>query len=89
MLLQQGGCQLDTDSGYAVGDSELEIIERTPTLCVESLSELRYCIGAVLDEQDKIRAAQSKLSSGTDGCVVYSTDNNHSVQVPSISVKSV
>lgn len=89
VLLQQGGCQLDTDSGYAVGDSELEIMERTPTLCVESLSELRYCIGAVLDEQDKIRAAQSKLSSG-DGYVVYSTENKkYSVQVPSISVKSV
>ncbi|KAL7495583.1 hypothetical protein ACHAWT_009578 [Skeletonema menzelii] len=46
VLLQPGGCQLDTDSGYAVGDSESEIMERTPSLCVESLSDLKFCIGS-------------------------------------------
>lgn len=51
VLLRQDGGQLDTDSGYAVGDSELDVMDRTPSLCVESLSELKICIEAVLSEQ--------------------------------------
>lgn len=81
VLLQPDGCQLDTDSGYAVGDSEAEIMERTPSLCVESLSDLKFCIEAVLKEQEKSDTIQS------DG-YVYSSDS-FSVTIPSIGVKSV
>jgi phosphoglycolate phosphatase len=63
VLLQPGGCQLDTDSGYAVGDTEAEIMERTPSLCVESLSELKLCIESVLDEQEKNGVVQAEESA--------------------------
>jgi len=53
LLTQAGGKQLDTDSGYGVGDSEEEVLERTPSLRVESLGELQLCIEALLKEQRK------------------------------------
>ena len=52
LLTQSGGKQLDTDSGYEVGDSEEEILERTPSLRVESLMELKMCLEALLNECD-------------------------------------
>ena len=86
VLLQPGGCQLDTDSGYAVGDSESEIMERTPSLCVESLSDLIFCLDAVLNEQEKSDTIQAD-EVGEDG-YVYSSDS-FSVTIPSIGVKGV
>mmetsp|Transcript_11352 Transcript_11352/g.17082 ORF Transcript_11352/g.17082 Transcript_11352/m.17082 type:complete len:348 (-) Transcript_11352:223-1266(-) len=87
VLLQPGGCQLDTDSGYAVGDTEAEIMERTPSLCVESLSDLKLCIESVLDEQEKNGVVQSEVSGEEDN-YVYSSDS-FSVTIPSIGVKGV
>jgi phosphoglycolate phosphatase-like HAD superfamily hydrolase len=52
LLMQKGGGQLDTHSGYAVGDTEEEIRERTPSLRVESLFELRSCLESLLNERD-------------------------------------
>jgi len=49
LLTQPGGARLDTDSGYSVGDSEEERQERTPSLEVESLMELKTHLEAVLD----------------------------------------
>jgi phosphoglycolate phosphatase-like HAD superfamily hydrolase len=87
VLLQQGGCQLDTDSGYAVGDSESEVMERIPTLCIDSLWELKLCIEAVLDEQEKTRAVKAEVSGNEDG-YMYSSES-FSVVIPPISVKGV
>lgn len=52
LLAQPGGKQLDTDSGYEVGDSQEEIWERTPSLRVESLFQLQLCLEALLKERD-------------------------------------
>ncbi len=82
VLLQPGGCQLDTDSGYAVGDSESEVMERTPSLCIESLWDLKVCIEAVIDEQEKTGAVQAEAG------YVYSSES-FSVVIPSIGVKGV
>ena len=43
---------MDTDSGYGVGDSEEEILERMPSLRVEPLIELKMCPEALLNEWD-------------------------------------
>jgi len=53
LLTQAGGKQLDTDSGYGVGDSKEDVLERTPSLRVESLGELQLCIEALLKESTK------------------------------------
>jgi len=48
LLTQPGGTSLDTDSGYSVGMSDEEVKERTPSLRVESLTELRLCLEELL-----------------------------------------
>ena len=87
VLLQQGGHQLDTNTGYGVGDSESEVMERTPSLYVESLWELKLCIEAALDEQKKADAAQAAASGNEDGYVFVT--GSYSVTIPSIGVKDV
>ena len=87
VLLQVDGCQLDTDSGYAVGYSEAEVMERTPSLCVESLSHLKLCIEEVLQEQENVNDARA-LRSGREDDLIYASDN-FSVTIPSIGVKGV
>ncbi|KAL7537100.1 hypothetical protein ACHAXR_010482 [Thalassiosira sp. AJA248-18] len=54
LLTQPGGEELDTDSGFRVEDSEEEILERTPSLRVESLLELKICLGALLNDRDTV-----------------------------------
>mmetsp|Transcript_11238 Transcript_11238/g.27621 ORF Transcript_11238/g.27621 Transcript_11238/m.27621 type:complete len:347 (+) Transcript_11238:128-1168(+) len=64
LLTQPGGDSLDTHSGYEVGDSEAEIRERTPSLRVESLLELRTCLEALLNQPDNSStASQTKANS--------------------------
>ncbi|KAL3779141.1 hypothetical protein ACHAW5_006941 [Stephanodiscus triporus] len=55
LLIQKGGGELDTHSGYAVGDTEEEVRERTPSLRVESLFELMSCLESLLNERDSGR----------------------------------
>jgi len=62
-------------------------MERTPSLCVESLSDLKLCIESVLDEQEKNGVVQSEVS-GEEDSYVYSSDS-FSVTIPSIGVKGV
>jgi len=49
LLTQPDGKELDTHSGYEVGESEEDIMERTPSLRVESLLELKACLKALLN----------------------------------------
>ncbi|KAL7466947.1 hypothetical protein ACHAXS_007215 [Conticribra weissflogii] len=89
LLTQPGGRRLDTDSGYAVGDSEEEIRERTPTLIVESLLELKDCLESVLDRREgdfDVSVAGAKMK---DGMVYNFEKSDYSVVIPGITVKNV
>lgn len=81
LLTQGGGKLLDTDSGYEVGDSEEEILERTPSLRVESLLELKGYFEGWLNEGDEKKGDQSSM--------VYESKAGYSVVIPSIGVKKV
>ena len=54
LLTQPGGKELDTDSGYKVGNSEEEVLERTPSLRVESLFNIKTCLEVLLEERGKV-----------------------------------
>ena len=82
LLTQPDGSSLDTDSGYKVGDSEDEVMERTPSLCVESLHELKMYLQVLLKDRS------SKLQKTTDDSFVYSSQG-YTVDIPSIGVKNV
>lgn len=84
LLTQPGGDQLDTHSGYDLGESEEDIIERTPSLRVESLLELKTCLEALLDELD---VSGGKEQSKSDS-FVYETEG-YSIETPPIGVKNV
>ena len=57
LLVRKGGTQLDTDSGDGVGgDSEVEVQERTPSLVVESLEELRRVLEGSLAVVEESRS---------------------------------
>ena len=82
LLTQSDGTSLDTDSGYKVGNTEKEVTERTPSLCVESLDELRMYLQVLLkDKSSKLRKAKG------DG-FVYSAQG-YTIDIPSIGVKHV
>jgi len=92
LLTQPGGTRLDTDSGFAVGGSEEEMRERTPSLIVESLLELRDCLKAVLEEKEREKENGSSvgLAGGKKDGMVYNFENSdYSVVIPGINVKNV
>ncbi|KAL7477994.1 hypothetical protein ACHAW6_003783 [Cyclotella cf. meneghiniana] len=90
LLTQPDGSTLDTDSGYAVGISEEEILERTPSLCVESLSELKMCLKVLLNEQNiQAQSVQSDEIESEGGRFVYSSMQGYAIDIPSIGVKRV
>lgn len=86
LVTQEGGVVLDTCSGYSVGDTEEEILLRTPSLKVESLLELKNH----LEENANKRSGEIDKKLGTtfkpQTALAHSTDT-FSVEVPSISVK--
>ena len=87
LVTQEGGEVLDTCSGYSVGDTEEEILLRTPSLKVESLLELKNH----LEENANRRSEIDKKMGRTykpQPALAHSTDT-FSVEVPSIGVKSV
>lgn len=91
LLTQPGGEQLDADSGYKVGDSEEEILERTPSLRVGSLFELKTCLEVLLNERDMSgESDQEKAESeqSNSDSFVYKSEG-YSVEIPSIGVKNV
>ena len=83
LLTQPDGSSLDTDSGYEVGDSEEEVLERTPSLCVESLVELKLYLQVLLKDQRK----NNELKEN-DGGFLYSTQS-YTIDIPSIGAKRV
>lgn len=91
LLTQPGGVQLDTDSGYEVGESQEEILERTPSLRVESLFELKICLETFLKEKDKTSGNLDCINnvSGSSDALEYNTESGYSVIIPSIRVKGV
>jgi phosphoglycolate phosphatase-like HAD superfamily hydrolase len=82
LLTQPGGKQLDTDSGYAVGDTEEEIRERTPSLRVESLLDLKECLEMLLEYQE------NKVERNDKGGLEFST-SGYSITIPSTGAKGV
>ena len=81
---------MDTDSGYAVGDSEEEILERTPSLVVESLLDLKDCLEAVLRERKTNGNTNEVFANGKKDEVVHKFPNSdYSVVLPGITVKNV
>ena len=73
LLTQPGGKQLDTDSGYEVGHSEEEIMERTPSLRVESLLELQLCLEAMLNECGDV------ITRGNEGHLKLDVANSNTI----------
>lgn len=83
LLTQPGGSSLDTDSGYQVGDSEEEVLERTPSLRVESLSELKMYLQVLLKDR-----RNNKEMEDRSGGFVYSTQD-YTIDIPSIGAKQI
>ena len=88
LLTQLGGGSLDTDSGYDAGDSEEEVLLRTPSLRVESLLELKTCMQALLME-NSVGANGDKTKQASSNSLLYTSESGFTVEIPSIGVKSV
>lgn len=91
LLTQKGGKELDTNSGYEVGNTEEEILERTPSLRVESLLEFKMCIETVLNERDVgIGSSNTNMDIQTKRkSIEYTSEAGYSVVIPSIGAKNV
>eukprot|EP00956_Cyclotella_meneghiniana_P044078 scaffold300983_cov79-Cyclotella_meneghiniana.AAC.1 len=89
LLTQPNGGSLDTDSGYKVGDSEEEIMERTPSTTVDSLYQLKMYLQELLDNQNRrlVLAESNGLNETEDGNFVYSSARGYTIDIPSIGVK--
>ena len=95
VLLVPGGKMLDTHSGYHVGDTEEAIRLRTPSLSVESLTELKVHLEELLNEDvddtmnmEKMNMEKNKTYKPKPGSFVYTTET-YSVVIPEIGVKNV
>ena len=89
LLTQPDGSSLDTDSGYAVGYSEEEMRERTPSLRVESLDELKMYLQVLLNDQRKKSSfIQSGMLKATgNGDFLYTSEQGYTIEIPSIGTK--
>jgi len=87
LVTQEGGEVLDTCSGYSVGDSEEEILLRTPSLKVESLLELKNHLEENANRKSEIDKKMGRTYK-PQPALAHSTDT-FSVEVPSIGVKNV
>ncbi|KAL7544965.1 hypothetical protein ACHAWF_008337 [Thalassiosira exigua] len=76
LLTQPGGEQLDTDSGYDVGSSDEDIVERTPSLRVESLLELKKCFEMLLIENDFPRGSEGReqATKSVEDSLLYTSE---------------
>ena len=89
LLTQPDGSSLDTDSGYAVGYSEEEMRERTPSLRVESLDELKMYLQVLLNDQRKKPSfiESGMLKATGNGDFLYTSEQGYTIEIPSIGTK--
>ena len=90
VLLMPDGKVFDTHSGYKVGDSEEEVMLRTPSLSVKSLLEFKSYLVELLNERSDRRLAIDKDMGKAykPQPMTYSADTYSGV-VPHIGVKNV
>lgn len=90
VLLMPDGKVFDTHSGYKVGDSEEEVMLRTPSLSVKSLLEFKSYLVELLNERSDRRLAIDKNMGKPykPQPMKYSADTYSGV-VPHIGVKNV
>jgi phosphoglycolate phosphatase-like HAD superfamily hydrolase len=84
LLTQPDGSSLDTDSGYLVGNSEEEITERTPSLCVESLDELKMYLQVLVKKKNN-----NELVKVDGGDFLYLSAQGYKIEIPTIGAKRI